>query len=98
MKACPPRLHALQLLWNLDQGSAADISGVPDPALKDRVQNLFDLLKLDKTTGVGYPWREQGPVIIPCTRCEARVLHAMPWLCSDLHPSPSPHRFMLQGV
>ena len=42
------------MLWNIDQGQAADISGIPDKDLKSGVKKLLKLLGLRKGSKVRY--------------------------------------------
>lgn len=46
-----PRLP-LQMLWRVDQGEAANVSGVPDPALKGQLVEFLELLRLKRNDKV----------------------------------------------
>lgn len=48
LRACIP----LQMLWRVDQGEAANISGVPDPVLKGHLAQLLELLRLRRNDKV----------------------------------------------
>ncbi len=43
----------LQMLWRVDQGEAANVSGVPDPALKGQLVEFLELLRLKRNDKVG---------------------------------------------
>ena len=43
----------VQLLWRIDQGEAVQISGIPDPWLRDQLQQLFGNLSLASSSKVG---------------------------------------------
>ena len=57
----PPLFPTRQLLWTVDQGKAADTSGVPDPDLRARLQGLLGLLRLRKNSKVGLGSGETRP-------------------------------------
>ena len=42
----------VQLLWRIDQGEAVQISGIPDPWLRDQLQQLFGNLSLASSSKV----------------------------------------------
>ena len=42
----------VQLLWRIDQGEAVQISGIPDPWLRDKLQQLFGNLSLASSSKV----------------------------------------------
>lgn len=45
-----------QMLWNIDQGKAADISGIMDEGLKSSVKKLLKLLGLRRGREVNYEY------------------------------------------
>uniref|UniRef100_A0A7S3R7C5 J domain-containing protein n=1 Tax=Dunaliella tertiolecta TaxID=3047 RepID=A0A7S3R7C5_DUNTE len=49
-----------ELLWNVDQGKAANTAGVPDPLLKARLQQLLKLLGLRRAGAKGVFGLPQG--------------------------------------
>ncbi|KAF5833587.1 hypothetical protein DUNSADRAFT_10038 [Dunaliella salina] len=49
-----------ELLWNVDQGKAANTAGVPDPLLKARLQQLLKLLGLKRAGSKGVFGLPQG--------------------------------------
>ena len=43
---------AAQLLWRVDQGQAVQIAGIPDPALRQQLAELFAAMRLAKASKV----------------------------------------------
>ena len=41
------------MLWRVDHGEAANVSGVPDTELKSHLMQFLELLKLKRTDKVG---------------------------------------------
>ncbi len=57
------------MLWRVDQGEAANISGVPDPDLKVSLAQLLELLRLRRNDKVRARVRTGGPEgVAPCAQ------------------------------
>ncbi|GFR39678.1 hypothetical protein Agub_g150 [Astrephomene gubernaculifera] len=59
------RKELREMLWRVDQGEAADISGVPDPDLKAQLAQFLNLLRLRRNDKGVYGLADRAERILP---------------------------------